>query len=311
MDCRVKPSNDDIRRIDAMPLARSFLYVPANREKFLEKAIGLPSDAFIFDLEDSVPPAEKANARAGVRAYAPKIAGERVWVRVNGLDSGLAADDLDAVVGVAGLAGIFLPKVETPDEVKRWDGMIGALEQARGIAAGALKLVISIESALGVLNAHASATAAARVISLTFGGAQDGDLNADLGCAWSIDGPEMLHARSHALMAARAARFDTPLDGVFADIRDADGFERDTALSRRLGYRGRKLIHPAQIEPCNRLYRPSAAELDYYARVLEAFDKAAAQGSAATTVDGRMIDLAMANAARRVIAAEAAWKKAG
>jgi citrate lyase subunit beta / citryl-CoA lyase len=294
-----------------MPLARSFLYVPANREKFLEKAVGLPSDAFILDLEDSVPPAEKTNARAGVRAYAPKIAGERVWVRVNGLDTGFADDDLDAVVGVAGLAGIFLPKVETPDEVRRWDAMIGALEQARGIAAGALRLVISIESALGVLNAHAAATAAARVVSLTFGGAQDGDLNTNLGCAWSIDGPEMLHARSHALLAARAARFDTPLDGVFADIRDADGFERDTALSRRLGYRGRKLIHPAQIEPCNRLYRPSAAELDYYARVLEAFDEAVAQGSAATTVDGRMIDLAMANAARRALDAEAAWKKAG
>jgi citrate lyase subunit beta/citryl-CoA lyase len=294
-----------------MPLARSFLYVPANREKFLEKAIGLPSDAFIFDLEDSVPGAEKANARAGMREYAPKIAGDRVWVRVNGLASGLADADLDAIVGVAGLAGIFLPKVETADEVRRWDGMIGALEQARGIAAGALKLVISIESALGVLNAYAMATAAARVVSLTFGGAQDGDLNTDLGCAWSIDGPEMLHARAHALLAARAARFDTPLDGVFADVRDAEGFERDTALSRRLGYRGRKLIHPAQIEPCNRLYRPSAAELDYYARVLEAFEQAAAEGSAATTVDGRMIDLAMANAARRAIAAEAAWKKAG
>jgi len=294
-----------------MPLARSFLYVPANREKFLEKAIGLPSDAFIFDLEDSVPPAEKATARAGVREYAPKIAGGRVWVRVNGLETGLADADLDAVVGVAGLAGFFLPKVETPDEVRRWDAMIGALEGERGMAAGALKLVISIESALGVLNAYAMATSAARVVSLTFGGAQDGDLNTDLGCAWSIDGPEMLHARSHALLAARAARFDTPLDGVFADVRDAEGFERDTALSRRLGYRGRKLIHPAQIEPCNRLYRPSAAELDYYARVIEAFDQAVAQGSAATTVDGRMIDLAMANAARRALDAEAAWKKAG
>ena len=227
-----------------MPLARSFLYVPANREKFLEKAIGLPSDAFIFDLEDSVPVAEKAVARAGVREYAPKIAGDRIWVRVNGLETGFAADDLDAVIGVAGLAGIFLPKVETPDEVHRWDAMIGALETERGLTPGAIKVVISIESALGVLNAYAMATAAARIVSLTFGGAQDGDLNTDLGCAWSIDGPEMLHARAHTLLAARAARFDTPLDGVFADVRDAEGFARDTALSRRLGYRGRKLIHP-------------------------------------------------------------------
>src|SRR3981189_2836448 len=294
-----------------MPLARSFLYVPANREKFLEKAIGLPSDAFIFDLEDSVPPAVKENARDGVREYAPKIADNRVWVRVNGLDTGCADADLDAVIGVEGLAGLFLPKVETRAEVMRWNGMIAALEDARGLTAGSIKLVLSIESALGVLNAYDMSIATPRAVSLTFGGAQDGDLNTDLGCAWSIDGPEMLHARSHTLLAARAARFDSPLDGVFANVRDAEGFERDTALSRRLGYRGRKSIHPAQIEPCTRFYRPSAAELDYYARVLEAFDQAATQGSASTTVDGRMIDVAMANAARQALDADVKWKKAG
>jgi citrate lyase subunit beta/citryl-CoA lyase len=293
-----------------MPLARSFLYVPANREKFLDKALGLPADALLLDLEDSVPPAEKAHARAGVRAYAPKMAGGRLWVRVNGLESGLAEADLDAIVGLPELAGIFLPKVETAAEVLRWDAMIAAREAGRGTTPGATKLVLGIESALGVLNAYAMSVAAARVASASFGGAQDGDLNTDLGCAWSLDGPEMLHARQQTLIAARAARFDTPLDGVFADVRDADGFARDTALSRRLGYRGRKLIHPSQIEPCNRLYAPGEAELDYYARVLEAFEQALAQGSAATTVDGRMIDVAMANAARRMLEAAAAWKRA-
>src|SRR5712692_11290109 len=103
---RFRPQSSDSgkytrgRRI--MPLARSFLYVPANREKFLEKAMGLPADAFIFDLEDSVPPAEKANARAGVRAYAPRIPDNRVWVRVNGLETGFADADLNAVIGVTG-----------------------------------------------------------------------------------------------------------------------------------------------------------------------------------------------------------------
>jgi len=294
-----------------MPLPRSFLYVPANREKFLEKALALPSDAFIFDLEDSVPAAEKANARAGVRDYAPKIANNRVWVRVNGLETDLAEADLDAVIGVKGIAGIFLPKVESRDEVVRWDGMIGALEQARGLSVGSTRLVLSIESAKGVLNAYDMSIAAARVASLSFGGAQDGDLNTDLGCVWSIDGPEMLHARCHTLLCARAAHFDTPLDGVFSNVRDAEGFAKDTALSRRLGYRGRKLIHPSQIEPCNRLYAPTQAELDYYSRVLETFDKALAQGSASATVDGKMIDVAMANAARRVLDEDAALKKAG
>src|SRR3979409_832445 len=131
-----------------MPLARSFLYVPANREKFLEKAIGLPSDAFIFDLEDSVPPAEKDNARVGVREYAPKIAASRGWVRVNGLDTVCADADLDAVIGVEGLAGLFLPKVETRAEVLRWSGMIAALEDARGLAAGAANRAASTGSPL-------------------------------------------------------------------------------------------------------------------------------------------------------------------
>ena len=294
-----------------MPLPRSFLYVPANREKFLEKAMGLPSDAFIFDLEDSVPVPEKDNARAGVKAYAPKISGGRVWVRTNGLETGLAEADLDAVIGVEGIAGVFLPKVETRDEVIRCDGMIATLEKARGLPIGATRLILSIESALGVLNGYDMTLGAKRVASLTFGGAQDGDLNTDLGCVWSIDGPEMMHARCHTLLCARAARFDSPLDGVFSNVRDPEGFEKDTALSRRLGYRGRKLIHPSQIEPCNRLYAPSQKELDYYTRVLEAFDKALAQGSASTTVDGKMIDVAMANAARRVLDEAAALNKAG
>jgi citrate lyase subunit beta/citryl-CoA lyase len=289
-----------------MPLPRSFLYVPANREKFLEKALELPADAFILDLEDSVPLPEKANARRGVKAYAPKIGDHRVWVRVNGLETGLARDDLDAVIGVQGMAGIFLPKVETPEEVLRWDTAIAALEKTRGLAIGSTRLVLSLESALGVLNAYAMSVAAPRVASLSFGGAQDGDLNTNLGCTWSSDGPEMMTARGMALIAARAARFDSPLDGVFADVRDPEGFARDTALSRRLGYRGRKLIHPSQIEPCNRLYTPNQRELDYYARVLEAFEKALIQGRASTTVDGKMIDVAMATAARRILQEAAA-----
>jgi citrate lyase subunit beta/citryl-CoA lyase len=227
-------------------------------------------------------------------------------VRVNGLETGLARDDLDAVIGVQGMAGIFLPKVETPEEVLRWDTTIAALEKARGLAIGSTRLVLSLESALGVLNAYAMSVAAPRVASLSFGGAQDGDLNTDLGCTWTSDGPEMMTARGMALIAARAARFDSPLDGVFADVRDPEGFARDTALSRRLGYRGRKLIHPSQIEPCNRLYTPNHRELDYYARVLEAFEKALIQGRASTTLDGKMIDVAMANAARRILQEAAA-----
>ena len=293
-----------------MPLPRSFLYEPANREKILEKALDLPADALLFDLEDSVPPAEKQAAREGVREYAPKMAG-RAWVRINGHETDFYEADLETVIGLPGIAGLFLPKIETRAEVFTWDSIIGSLEKTRGIALGSTKLVLSIESALGVLNTYDMAAGVTRVASISFGGAQDGDLNTDLGCVWSAEGPEMNHARSQCLLAARAARIESPLDGVYANVRDPEGFERDTTLSRRIGYRGRKLIHPSQVEPCNRLYAPSPQELEYYARVIEAYEAAVKQGRASTTVDGKMIDEAMAKMARRVLDQAAAWKKAG
>src|SRR5918911_4819982 len=148
-----------------MPLPRSFLYVPANREKFLDKAITLPADAFIFDLEDSVSPAEKARGRELIAAYAPKIPDLRVWVRTNALDTEFGHADLDAVVGIPGIAGLFLPKVDSRDDVRRWDELIGNLEVKRNLPSGGIKLVLSIESARGVLNAYDSAVAARRVVS--------------------------------------------------------------------------------------------------------------------------------------------------
>src|SRR5207237_785802 len=128
-----------------MPLPRSFLYVPANREKFLDKAVGLPADAFILDLEDSVPAGEKAHARAAVGEYAPKIPDQRVWVRPNALATEHGHADLDAIVGVAGIAGLFVPKVDSRDDVLAWDRLVADLEAARGLALGAIQLVLSLE----------------------------------------------------------------------------------------------------------------------------------------------------------------------
>ncbi|HLI26140.1 MAG TPA: CoA ester lyase [Chloroflexota bacterium] len=281
---------------------RTLLFVPANRQRLLDKAPTLGADALLLDLEDAVPLAEKEAARRMAQAYLPTITGQPVWVRVNAVASGELAADLDALVGVRGLAGIVLPKPEAPAEVLELDRLLRAREAVRGLAPGSVPVILQIESAAGVLFAYPLATAAARVVSVCFGGAEDGDLQSDLGCGWSIEGPELLYARQHTLLAARAARLAWPLDGVFANVRDADGFARDTQLSRRLGYRGRTVIHPSQIAPANQLYSPSPAEVAYYRRVLEAFDAAVAQGTASTTVDGKLVDYAMAERARRVLA---------
>lgn len=279
----------------------SFLYIPGNRRKMLDKTASLPAEAFILDLEDSVPANEKSTARAMVCEYAAKIADGRVWIRTNALDSGFFDADLDATLGTAGLVGYFVPKIDRVQQVRALDEAMTRLERARGLAAGATKVILTAESASAVLFCQALVTASPRITSIVFGGARDADLMNDLGCAWSSEGPELMHARQHMLLQARAAGIKAPLDGAYADIRDADGFERDTALSRRLGYRGRMLIHPDQIAPAKRLYGRSADEVNYYSRVVAAYEAAKARGQATTTVDGRMIDEAMVQAARRAL----------
>ena len=179
--------------------------------------------------------------------------------------------------------------------------MLDVADRHRPNHAPPLGLLLIIESALAVWQCFELATASSRVQTIMFASARDGDLMADLGCDWSGEGDALLHARAHVLLAARAARIAFPLDGVFADVNDGAAFERDTQRSRSLGYRGRALIHPSQIEPANRIYRPTPAEVDRSRRILSAFDAAMQRGHASTLFNGTMVDIAMANAARRVL----------
>jgi citrate lyase subunit beta / citryl-CoA lyase len=281
--------------------ARSLLFVPANRAKLLDKALSLPADGVILDLEDSVPAEEKPRARLAARDYTARIPGS-AWIRVNAPDSPHHAEDLHATAGAPRLAGYMVPKADTVAQVKALDQQLAMLEAEHKLEPGHYRLILLMESARAVFHAYELATASPRVFTLVFGGARDADLQNDLGCSWSLDGPEMLHARQQALLAMRAAGVTLPLDGVYADVRDKAGFEKDTGLSRRLGYRGRAVVHPDQVEAANRLYAPTATELEYYSRVLAAMDEARKRGEAATTVDGRMVDEAMAVTARRVLA---------
>ena len=284
------------------PLMRSLLFLPGNREKFLEKAPALDADGFIFDFEDSVPVAEKAAARKNLAAYAPALRGKSIWIRPNAPDTPHFRDDLATICKTPGVSGLLLPKAETVAALREVDDAIGAEERAAGLSLGALRIILTIESALGVMRSFDLLTAIDRTESLCFGGARDGDLMTDLGCGWSNQGGTLEHARAHTLIAARAACCRAPLDGVFADVKDQAGFEQDTRLSRLLGYRGRTLIHPSQIEPANRLYSPASGEIAESRRLIEAFDEAVAKGHASVLFEGRMIDVAMAKAARNVIA---------
>jgi len=279
---------------------RSLLFVPGNRQRMLDKAPTLGADAILIDLEDAVGIADKDAARAMVRDVIPAISDPPVLVRINAVSTGLAAADLDAVV-MPGLSGIFVAKVEGPDEVHAIAGLLDDREAAAGIPPGSIEVICMLESARSVRLAYEIATASPRVVSLCFSSGQNGDLQTDLGCDWSTEGTEMLYARSKSLLDARAAGIEHPLDGVYVGIAALDGLIADTTPSKRPGYRGRAVIHPSHIETVNRIYSPSAEEVHYYRGLIQAFDEAIADGRGSSVYEGRMIDVAMAARARRVL----------
>ena len=167
---------------------------------------------------------------------------------------------------------------------------------------GTIAILLQIESALGVYRCFELIKSSPRVAGTCIGTARDGDLQNDLGCGWSLDGTELLYARSKVLLDTRAAGPDLyPLDGVFADLNDDRGLFEDSRLSARLGYIGRTVIHPKQIEPVRRAYAVSDADLAYYKKVILEFEMLEKGGAAATVVDGKMVDYAMYQRAKRVL----------
>jgi citrate lyase subunit beta/citryl-CoA lyase len=283
---------------------RTALFAPGSNERVMAKAFESGADAVIFDLEDSVPIAAKSEARGLVataidRAHAAG-GGPLVTVRVNGSATGLLKDDLLAVVR-PGLNAIFLPKAESAEDVSKAAGMLAGLEPTHHMKPGAVEIILMIESALGVYRCFDMLKASRRVATACIGSAQDGDLQTDLGCAWSSDGPELMYAKSKVLLDTRAAGKVYPLDGVFSNLNDEEGLTRDSQLSARLGYIGRTVIHPKQIEPVRRAYAVPAEQVSYYTRVVSEFEAAEKTGKAAITVDGKLVDYAMYSRAKSVL----------
>jgi citrate lyase subunit beta/citryl-CoA lyase len=282
---------------------RSVLFVPGNSMRMIVKAAGLPADVIVFDLEDAVPLSEKATARIMVRdaIAAAGRAGSAVYVRVNALGTGLADDDLAFSV-VPGLAGIMLSKTQTADDVTALAGSIAGIEKERGMAPG-VRVLPLIETAQGVLNAAAIAPAHERVAALAFGA---GDYCRDMGREASSLSPEqteLLFARSaiaNAAVAAGVRAIDTVFFGL---LTDREAFARELDLATRLGFHGKLLIHPTQIEPTNRAFSPAPAEVERSRRLIEAFEAARSRGAGCISFEGRMVDAMNCARAREVVAA--------
>ncbi|HLG73164.1 MAG TPA: CoA ester lyase [Chloroflexota bacterium] len=280
---------------------RSLMFVPGHRQRMIDKALASEADVLLLDIEDGVPPAEKDVARetiaASLRAVAanpPEGRHPLRFVRINAIGHERMHEDLGTVLG-PGLEGFCLPKVETPDQIREVDELLASKDPE-----GTIRYVASIESALGLLNAPQIAAASPRMAALMFG-AEDFSKDLGLPTLRVAEASELLYARSAIVMAATASHIQS-VDGVWPDIRDPEGLLKDTLQARRLGFTGKSLIHPGQIEIVNNVFRPDQGEVDYARRVIEAFEEAQARGDGAIAFGGQLIDAPIVDRARRTLA---------
>ena len=278
----------------------AMLFVPGGDERKLAKIPELAAASFILDLEDSVAAGDKEAARGFVAAAIRRHGGGRtLYVRVNGLDSGLAEDDLEAVVS-PGLAGIVLPKTRSAADVAAVDGLLAALERTHGLPAASVSVIATIEDAAALDRASEIGAACARVHCLGFGA---GDLAAELGIEWpSPDGilsPTLVAAKAQLVLASAAAGLAPPHDGASVVLDDLELVRREAEESRRLGFGGKHAIHPAQVAVIEEAFAAGSEELARDRAIVEAFERS---GGSATRVGGTLVDAPLARRARRRLA---------
>ena len=271
---------------------RSLIFVPSNSERYLNKAKILNADIVCLDLEDSVPYDEKDAARHLIKsalAMRATYQTRNIYVRINSFDSGLAFCDLKAVIQ-KGIDGIVLPKVSNDNEISAVDRILFTLEQEIGIREKTIKLAASIESAKGVVNSYSIAKASDRVNMLVFG-VFDFLYDMHLDYKEGNNEFEYAYARSKIPVDARAAGIEA-IDGIWQKIDDSEGLKRDAALAKRLGYAGKSLIHPSQIETVHEVFIPSKSEIEWATKVVKALDEEKKNGRSkgAMRLEGKMID---------------------
>ena len=291
-------------------MLRSLIFVPSNSKRFIEKAKALNADIICFDLEDSVPLNEKTTARQAIIDALAKRAEYRsnIYVRINSLESGLAFSDLNAIIQ-EGIDGIVVPKVNDEHEVNKIEHLTSALEKERGIGKDSIKLMPSIESAEGVVNAHSIAKSAGRINALVFGVF---DFLYDMHLDYiENDGVEYRYARAKIPVDARAAGL-AALDGIWQKVDDIDGLRKDADTAKRLGYSGKTIIHPGQIEPVHKIFMPSKNEIEWAKKVVEALRESMeiGNGKGAVKLEGKMIDAVHYKQAKAILNAmdETEWK---
>ena len=269
---------------------RSLIFVPSNSRRFIDKAKTLNADITCFDLEDSVPINEKTAARETIIQALKQRTDYKtnVYIRINSFDSGMAFTDLKEIIQ-NGVDGIVIPKVDDENEVIDIIRFISILEDERGIKNGSIKLMPSIETAKGVVNAYSIAKADQRVNALIFGVF---DFLYDMGLDYAEnDGIEYVYARAKIPVDAKAAGV-AAIDAIWQNVDNTNGLMKDARVAKRLGYSGKSIIHPSQIDPVHNIFIPTKNEIEWAKKVIEALGQTMERGSGkgAVKLEGKMID---------------------
>jgi len=272
--------------------------MPGANERALDKAKSIPADALILDLEDAVAPDAKVEARGRVCAAAAsgEYGNREIIIRANGLDTAWHADDIRAIAQ-AGPAAVLVPKINSAADVAAVERALEAADAPHHTRIWAM-----LETPVAMLHAEEIATSSERLAVLVMG---TNDLAKELHAEHVPGRQPLLYALSHCLLAARMAD-KVVLDGVYNDIKNADGFHDECVQGAQMGFDGKTLIHPSQVEPCNDAFAPDAAELDRAKGLILAFEEAEAQGKGVATFEGRMIENMHVDNARRALAMAAA-----
>lgn len=279
-------------------LRRSLLYVPGNMPSMLQNIGVFRCDAVMIDLEDAVPPAEKDAARRLVRRFLEgyRERNKEVLVRINPLDTRWGFDDLREVLPALP-DGVRLPKADTPEVVERLDTRLTEFEEELGLEIGRFKILPSIESAPGVLNCVEVAKSSDRILGLAFGAE---DYTASMEIERSKGGEELMNARSRVVWAAKAAGVQA-IDTIFADVKDMDGLRRETEIVKGLGYTGKSLVNPRQIDVVHAVFAPKPEEIAHALQVIDAIQRAREMGTGVISLGGKMVDAPVVKRAFRVI----------
>lgn len=289
-----------------MRVRRSLLFVPGDSRRKIEKAATLGADCVCLDLEDGVALNQKQAAREAVaEAFRTLNFGrsERL-VRINRYGSGWEAEDLAHTLA-ARPESVLLPKVESAEALHWLDAQITHAEQAHSWPCGQIEMLAMVETARGVINLKEIAGASPRLTALIFGAE---DLAGDIGAVRTREAWEVFYARSAVVTHAAAFGLQA-LDMVFVDYGDAAGLRNEAQQGARMGYSGKQLIHPSQIEPVQAAFTPDEAAIAHAQRVVQAALENQASGLGAFSLDGKMVDMPVVKAAEQILAkARAAGK---